>query len=91
MIVTDPAYYGFTNVTQPCLTGEVNYSGGTPCATPDQYLFWDELHPTAAGQQLVAQEAADLVAPEPGTFLPFLAAIVAMSGYRFSGKAAGRR
>lgn len=67
-IVADPASYGLTNVTQACLTGEVNYAGGTPCATPGQYLFWDDLHPTAAGHQLVAEEAAQLVAPEPSSF-----------------------
>ena len=64
-IVANPASYGFTNVTQPCLTGEVNYAGGTPCANPSQYLFWDELHPTAAGHQIVADEALALITPEP--------------------------
>jgi phospholipase/lecithinase/hemolysin len=66
-IVADPALYGFTNVTQPCLTGEVNYSGGTPCATPNQYLFWDQLHPTAAADVLVADAALTLVTPEPAS------------------------
>ena len=64
-IVAHPAAFGFTNVTQPCLTGEVNYSGGTPCATPSQYLFWDQLHPTAAADLLVADRALGLVTPEP--------------------------
>ena len=64
-IVANPVTYGFSNVTQGCLTGEVNYSGGTPCANPNQYLFWDQLHPTAAGHQLVADGALALVTPEP--------------------------
>jgi phospholipase/lecithinase/hemolysin len=64
-IVANPTTYGFSNVTQPCLTGEVNYSGGTPCANPNQFLFWDQLHPTAAGHQIVATEALALVTPEP--------------------------
>ena len=66
-IVANPAASGFTNVTQPCLTGEVNYAGGTPCANPGSYLFWDQLHPTAAGQQIVAGEASALITPEPGS------------------------
>jgi phospholipase/lecithinase/hemolysin len=66
-IVASPATYGLSNVTQPCLTGEVNYAGGTPCADPSQYLFWDELHPTAAGHQIVADEALALVTPEPAS------------------------
>ena len=66
-IVANPAASGFTNVTQPCLTGEVNYAGGTPCANPGSYLFWDQLHPTAAGQQIIADEAFALITPEPGS------------------------
>ena len=63
-ITANPAPYGFTDVTDTCLTGSVNYSGGTPCANPNQYLFWDQIHPTAAGQALVAQAALQIV-PEP--------------------------
>jgi phospholipase/lecithinase/hemolysin len=58
-IVAHPANFGFTNVTSPCLVGI------TVCATPNQYLFWDGEHPTAAGQNLVAQDARALVVPTP--------------------------
>jgi phospholipase/lecithinase/hemolysin len=68
-IVASPGSYGFTNVADPCLTGEVNFAGGTPCATPNQYLFWDGDHPTAAGQALVADAALALVTPEPASSL----------------------
>ena len=66
-IVASPGSYGFTNVTDPCLTGEANFAGGTPCATPNQYLFWDGDHPTAAGQAVVADAALALVTPEPAS------------------------
>ena len=75
--VANPANYGFTNVTQPCLTGEINYAGGTPCANPSQYLFWDELHPTAAGHSVVADAALGLETPEPGT-LSLVAGVLGM-------------
>ena len=68
-IVADPAAAGLTNVTDPCLTGAVNFSGGTPCATPDQYLFWDGSHPTAAGHELLADAALAVVTPEPASVL----------------------
>jgi phospholipase/lecithinase/hemolysin len=66
-IIADPGAYGLSNVTSPCLTGEVNYAGGTPCANPSQYLFWDQEHPTAVGQALVADAVFQTLAPEPST------------------------
>jgi phospholipase/lecithinase/hemolysin len=69
-IVENPGTYGFTNVTSPCLVGAINYAGGTPCAptvaAQDQYLFWDEIHPTAAGHEIIAADAFAAEAPEPG-------------------------
>ncbi len=54
--VNDPAAYGFTDVTDPCWNG--NYTGqGIECASPDSYLFWDTLHPTAHAHLLLAEAA----------------------------------
>jgi phospholipase/lecithinase/hemolysin len=69
-IVADPSGFDFTNVTQPCVTGATDYIGGTACASTlaaqDKYLFWDNLHPTAAGHAIVAAAALDAVTtPEP--------------------------
>ncbi len=66
-IVANPSLYGFTDVMDPCLTGEVNYAGGTACANPNQYLFWDTIHPTAAGHMIVADAALAVVTPEPAS------------------------
>ncbi|MCY7367699.1 MAG: autotransporter domain-containing protein [Chamaesiphon sp.] len=58
--ITNPARFGFTNVTQSC----VNPVTGTVCATPDTFVFWDTLHPTAAGHRLISAYALDtLTAP----------------------------
>jgi phospholipase/lecithinase/hemolysin len=81
-IVADPGAFGFTNVTQPCLTGEVNYSGGTPCSTPNQYLFWDALHPTAAADELVAAEALALTTPEPASISLIAAGLLGLFALR---------
>ena len=54
-VVADPAVFGLTTVTTACL------SPSTPpfsCRRPDEFLFWDGIHPTAAGHAIVAQEAA---------------------------------
>jgi phospholipase/lecithinase/hemolysin len=68
-IVANPSAYGFDDVTDACLTGVdySNYSGGTACATPNTYLFWDQEHPTAAANALVAAAAASIVTPEPSS------------------------
>lgn len=56
-VITNPARFGFTNVTQPCL----NTTTGAVCASPDTSLFWDPLHPTAAGHRLISAYALDTV------------------------------
>src|ERR1700733_10615742 len=68
-IVANPSSYGFTNVTSPCVTGAIDYVGGTACASTlaaqNKYLFWDDLHPTEAGHAIVANAALAVVTPEP--------------------------
>jgi phospholipase/lecithinase/hemolysin len=64
-IVANPGAYNLTDVTDPCLN--TNTMPPTVCANPNQYLFWDEMHPTAAGQALVADAALALVTPEPSS------------------------
>lgn len=57
--VANPAAFGLTNVHDPCWTGGFSgfAGGGTLCSNPDQYLFWDGLHPTAYANVLTAQMA----------------------------------
>ena len=85
-IVADPTTYGFSNVTQPCLTGGVNYAGGTPCANPNQYLFWDQLHPTAAGHEILAGDALALVTPEPDSFVLMGAGLLGLTVFHLRPK-----
>jgi len=48
VLAADPGRFGLTNVTNPCLTGV------TVCSNPDSFLFFDGVHPTAAGHRLSA-------------------------------------
>jgi outer membrane lipase/esterase len=51
-IVANPAEFGLRDVTDPCLRFGVVQNA--VCARPWQYLFWDGIHPTAAGHLIVA-------------------------------------
>lgn len=73
----NPGAFGFTNVTDPC------FNGITVCADPNQYLFWDSVHPTARGHQLLGADFNAAVVPEPDTL-----ALVCLA---FAGLAASRR
>jgi len=69
-VMADPARFGFTNITDACVAPgappiwPASLVPGTVCANPDQHLFWDDVHPTSAAHQLLAEYAADtLMAP----------------------------
>lgn len=51
-VIANPAAFGFSNVTALCLTTPA--CGGGTFAQQNQYLFWDGVHPTQAGHQLLA-------------------------------------
>ena len=55
-IKTSPGNFGITNTTAPCYP--YFFAPAAPvCATPDSYMFWDELHPSAAVHAFGAQRA----------------------------------
>lgn len=60
----NPATYGFTNVTSPCF----DKVALTLCPNPNQYLYFDDFHPSATAHALIAQGFLATV-PEPPTLL----------------------
>lgn len=53
--ITNPALFGFTNVTSACL------SGSRVCGNPDQFLFWDGIHPTTAAHRILGERALAII------------------------------
>jgi phospholipase/lecithinase/hemolysin len=58
-LVFDPAAYGLSVVDTACVTPHVP---PFECQDPDEYLFWDGIHPTKAVHGIIAQEAASVLA-----------------------------
>jgi phospholipase/lecithinase/hemolysin len=53
-----PERYGFTNTTETCVTPNVvPYD----CREPDEYVFWDGIHPTRAVHAVFGEAAAKMV------------------------------
>jgi phospholipase/lecithinase/hemolysin len=71
-IIADPQAYGFTDATDPCWTGTYLGTGGTLCAktraAQDGHLFWDSVHPTAAGHAIIASTVAAALPKAAGLF-----------------------
>lgn len=49
--ITNPAKFAFTNVTAACV------SGARVCDHPEQFLFWDGIHPTTTTHQILGEQA----------------------------------
>ncbi len=72
-IVAHPADFGLANVTNAC--------GAIAGCNPATSLFWDGIHPTSAGQALIASAMLSAV-PEPSSTLMLAAGIVGLMAWR---------
>lgn len=68
--IASPEQFNFTNVTESCLTQT------SVCSNPNEYLFWDRVHPTTVAHELVGDLAFSSLeskaVPEPAATLGIL-------------------
>ncbi|MDP4944202.1 MAG: SGNH/GDSL hydrolase family protein [Alishewanella sp.] len=80
-LLNDPASEGFTNTSDECrsVTGSF-FPSERSCSNANQYLFWDEIHPTTAAHRVLGRETLALLnsgqtvyqqVPEPTMFYIF--------------------
>ena len=58
-IVAQGELYGLVDVKGTCIT--FNVKGNAFCNKPDTYLFWDGIHPTRAGHEIIAEHALQVL------------------------------
>lgn len=75
---SNPAQFGFTNITGSCLTGNNELATGV-CTNPNEFLFFDDVHPSSEAHRLLANAALASIKdgsksiPEPSMGLGLLA------------------
>ena len=81
-MIANPGDHGLSNVTAACFSGYVGVSG-VQCSAPEQYLYWDRIHPSAVAHQILGQAMLQAV-PEPASFAMVALALAAVGVVRLA-------
>jgi phospholipase/lecithinase/hemolysin len=73
-LLSDSAAFGLTNTTQQCVQ---NLANGL--CNPDEWLFWDGVHPTTRGHQIIADQIVRAFVAEPGTLVLLGLGLIALA------------
>jgi len=55
-IIANPGFYGLTNTSQPCIQP---FEAPFRCENSSEYLYWDNIHPTAAVHRILGNAVID--------------------------------
>jgi phospholipase/lecithinase/hemolysin len=69
-IVAAPEEFGFTNVTNSCVSEDlsvvpIDVPTQQVFCNPEEFLFWDEVHPTTTAHKLIGELAFSALKPVP--------------------------
>ncbi len=86
-LLAHAADYGFTNTTDPCFTNTPLSAATTPAcgvngANIDEFIYWDDIHPTARVQALFAVGMSQAI-PEPSTWAMLFSGFAALAAARY--------
>jgi phospholipase/lecithinase/hemolysin len=78
-VIANPGQYGFSNVSERCIASAVCRANAD---VANSYLFWDEVHPTTHGHQVLAASMATVIVPVPATLPLLVSALAVLVGFR---------
>lgn len=70
--------YGFTNINHACQSVYLPSGNGSGCSTPDNYYFWDEIHPTRRTHEIIGEDMAAYLDTQKATSVPESSTVVAL-------------
>ncbi|NNF59752.1 MAG: phospholipase [Gammaproteobacteria bacterium] len=81
-MIDNPESFGFSNVDTRCYDEDA----GTVCGNPEEFVFWDGIHPTAAAHaflgDLAFEQLSSTVVPIPAAVWLFGSALFGLVGVR---------
>lgn len=85
-IRSTPAAYGLTNINDACKLLYFPDASQPGCTAPDNYYYFDEIHPTRRVHQIIGEDMADFLetqkittVPEPSTVVTLISCIGAIA------------
>lgn len=80
-ILADPNSFGINDVSSPCATFGANSMLLGLCSNPEDFYFFDSLHPSSTGHELWAQAALSALVPIPPAVWLFGSTIIALVSF----------